>query len=203
MVRELPGEFEIKEVDTSTNTLPFDWVSSFPEYTKLQKTEFNSQKQNIVKDHLNGKTETECFESMFSMEMQNYILNETKRYANQKGKSHIDLSDDDMKHFYRLLLLIFASDSRKRSMAVSGNSKVFSNARYDGIGHWPAKRTRQQRCQGFSCKAKPLIFCEKCVVTLCIDCYNCLRLLPITKSEETLMCCFRQFVSCFLPLSYI
>ena len=44
--------------------------------------------------------------------------------------------------------------------------------RYDSIGHWPMKRSKQQRCQGTTCNAKPLTYCSKCKVTLCLDCFT-------------------------------
>ena len=56
---------------------------------------------------------------------------------------------------------------RKKSQ---GPSKVATDVRLDRKEHFLQKRNKQRRCQNQECKAKARTYCNKCNVTLCIDC---------------------------------
>ena len=64
--------------------------------------------------------------------------------------------------------------AKRRSNVVihATGTKVPRGVRFDLCGHWIVKRTKQQRCQGKDCPVKPLSYCEKCGVTLCISCFK-------------------------------
>ena len=62
---------------------------------------------------------------------------------------------------------------RGRSLSLPSNSRfsVSDDVRYYGKDHITDKRDKQRRCQYKSCTGKPLTYCRKCVVTLCIKCF--------------------------------
>ena len=47
-----------------------------------------------------------------------------------------------------------------------------SEVRTKAKGHIVARRDKQRRCQNKPCNRKPLSFCQKCDVTLCIECFD-------------------------------
>ncbi|XP_068221338.1 piggyBac transposable element-derived protein 3-like [Palaemon carinicauda] len=50
-------------------------------------------------------------------------------------------------------------------------STRLDDVRYDGKDHVIAKRENQRRCQKKSCSGKPRIYCKKCNITLCLECF--------------------------------
>lgn len=46
-----------------------------------------------------------------------------------------------------------------------------NDVRFDQTNHVIIKRAKQRRCQYPQCKGKPLTYCQKCNVTLCVDCF--------------------------------
>ena len=61
---------------------------------------------------------------------------------------------------------------KKTSSLYSGRKvSVLDNIRYEGVDHSLCKRTAQNRCQAPGCTGRPLSYCEKCQVTLCINCF--------------------------------
>lgn len=64
------------------------------------------------------------------------------------------------------------SKGRPFSFPSTSKTLVLDNVRLDEIGHFLEKRENQRRCQYPSCKSRPLTFCKKCNVTLCIKCFS-------------------------------
>uniref|UniRef100_A0A0L8I8Q7 PiggyBac transposable element-derived protein domain-containing protein n=1 Tax=Octopus bimaculoides TaxID=37653 RepID=A0A0L8I8Q7_OCTBM len=54
----------------------------------------------------------------------------------------------------------------------SSISKLINSMRYDSKGHAIAKQEKQGQCQHTDCQSKPLNYCQKCNVTLCVDSFS-------------------------------
>lgn len=53
----------------------------------------------------------------------------------------------------------------------TSHKTVPDSIRLDGVHHVIGKRDTQRRCQWNSCTGKPITFCTKCNVTLCLKCF--------------------------------
>ena len=62
---------------------------------------------------------------------------------------------------------------RERPLSFSSTSRkqVAHDICLDQRNHMLGKRDKQRHCQYQSCKGKPLTYCIKCRVTLCVSCF--------------------------------
>ena len=77
--------------------------------------------------------------------------------------------------FKRYICIAFLKGSATKNNSVrtlsAVSSRPINDVRFDLKGHVIAKRNKQRRCQNESCGSKPLTYCQKCNVTLCVSCF--------------------------------
>ncbi|XP_069670940.1 piggyBac transposable element-derived protein 3-like isoform X1 [Periplaneta americana] len=91
-------------------------------------------------------------------------------YREIHGRDALDLLE-----FRRCLAVQYLKmfTNRKRmERPLSSPRGVQFDMRFDGRGHFMAKRPSQRHCRMAGCKGRPVTFCKKCDVTLCQRCFE-------------------------------
>lgn len=103
------------------------------------------------------------------------VVNSFLTYRRVYGKKSITIKD-----FRRQIAVTYLKighgrnvlKGRPLSFPSTSRSHILDSVRLDEKGHFLEKRTNQRRCQYPTCKSRPLTFCKKCDVTLCVKCFS-------------------------------
>ena len=80
---------------------------------------------------------------------------------------NLSLACLDFRRFVALCHLKLSYRKIKRKYKTHG---VITHIRFDGKQHWIRRADKQRKCQHTNCHKKPITYCSKCDITLCVEC---------------------------------